>query len=124
VPRATWNKDVEALWQVLGSRPHAYHPLLAKIVGGVKAGVFLSQLLYWNDKGWSPDKWIWKTANEWYDETALTRKEQMGARRKLKTLGVIEEHLEGVPAILHYRVSFLKLTELITAYLREEAGST
>ena len=40
-----------ALIELLGDRPVAYHPMLAKRLGSVKAALFLSQLLYWHGKG-------------------------------------------------------------------------
>lgn len=98
----------------LADKPVAYHPLLARTCGGVLAGVFLSQILYWTPRGKLPGGWIWKTQAEMEDETGLTRSNQGTARRKLKKLGVLEEKLRGIPARLHYRINVAKLQELIT----------
>lgn len=35
------------LLEVLSIKPIAFNPLLAKVTGSVKAGLLLSQLLYW-----------------------------------------------------------------------------
>ena len=92
--------------QLLHDRPVAYHPMLAKAVGGATTGLFLSQLLYWSGKGAALDGWIWKTQADWETETGLTRYEQETARKHLKHQGVLEEQLAGLPAKLYYRVNF------------------
>ncbi len=85
-------------------RPVAYYPELSHITGGVKETLFLCQLLYWNGKQNDSGGWIYKTQQEMFEETGLTRREQETARRNLKKKGFIEETLKGVPAKLHYRV--------------------
>ena len=87
------------------SSPVAYYAVFAKIGGGVTAGVFLSQLVYWTGKGKQADGWVWKSAEDMEDETGLTRNEQETARRNLKARGLIDERLAGVPATLHFRVN-------------------
>jgi hypothetical protein len=88
---------------LLTDRPVAYHPVLAKAFGGVKSGVFLSQLLYWMPRG-RIEGWVYKTQTDFEEETGLTRREQETARRHLRDAGVLFEELRGVPATLHYRV--------------------
>jgi len=46
-------------------RPIAYYPRLAQVVGGVKATVFLCQLIYWRGKESDKHGWIYKTAEGW-----------------------------------------------------------
>lgn len=94
-------------------RPIAFHRVFAQISGSVTAGLFFSQLFYWHDKGSDPDGWIYKTYSEWTEETTMSRKELDTARRKLKALGLLKEKLCGVPAVLHYRINFDQLTELL-----------
>lgn len=105
-----------ALLNLLSDRPVAYHPDIARIVGSVKAAIFLCQLLYWTGKGKRADGFIWKTQAEMETETALTRSEQETARKKLKRLGILEEKLHGIPAKLHYRINAARLLELIEAF--------
>jgi len=99
------------LLRLLSDRPIAYHPALAGLVGGAAPALFLSQLLYWSDKGNDPSGWIYKTRNDWQEETGLTRYEQETARRKLRETGIVTEKLAGVPATLHYRIDFDALIE-------------
>lgn len=94
------------LQTILGDRPIAYHPILAKIFSSATAGVYLSQLLYWSPRGSSGDGWFYKTQKEMEEETGLTRSEQDTARRKLVLAGIIEVVRRRVPATLHFRIQW------------------
>lgn len=102
---ATYSEETKMLIQILSSSPLAYHPLLAKIFGGVKCGVMLSQLLYWHGKQANKEGWILKTVAEFAEETALTEREQETARASLIETGAISYKRMGVPAMPHYRVN-------------------
>jgi len=104
-----------ALFELLSS-PIAYYATLAKIGGGVTAGVFLSQLIYWTGRSKKADGWLWKNADEMEAETGLTRAEQETARRKLRERGFIQERLAGVPATLHYRVDLDAILEAVAQF--------
>ena len=103
----------QAIKTLLTDRPIAYHPVLARAVGSVTAGVLLAQLLYWTPRSQDPLKRVWKTQDEIFEETALTRSEQETARRILKTIGVVEEKRAGVPARMYFRVDMDRLTEIL-----------
>lgn len=103
----------EAVLNLLGDRPIAYHPILAKKLGGVEAAVFVSQLLYWTGRSKLPNGWIFKSQAEFEEETGLTRRNQETARKKLKELGVLEEELKGIPAVLHFRLNLEKIAGLL-----------
>ena len=103
---------------ILVDRPVAYHPHLAKAVGSVTAGLFLSQLLYWSDKGSEPEGWIWKTQEDWREEIGLSRREQETARKHLVSLDVLEEQRRSIPAKLYYRINFDALTRLLEQQTR------
>lgn len=115
--------DGRTLIALLSDKPVAYHPDIARIVGSVKAAIFLSQLLYWTGKEKRSDGFIWKTRAEMEEETALSRGEQEGARKKLKALGVLEEKRAGIPAKLHYRINVARLTQLIDEYYSKQASN-
>jgi len=103
-----------ALIKLLGDRPIAYHPILARALGGVVEAVFVSQLLYWYDKGKLEDNWIWKTQAEWSDETGLTRSNQETARRNLIKMGVLKEKRKGVPGKMHFQLDLDRLADMLT----------
>lgn len=102
-------------------RPIAFHRALADVAGGATGGLFLSQLLYWSDRGGDPDGWIYKTQAEWREETALTRSEQERARKALRDLGVLEEARRDVPARLYYRLDFDRLASLLDPAIKDAA---
>lgn len=113
---ATYSPQTKAVFEILSSQPIAYHPLLAKMLGGVTCGVLMSQLLYWNGKQRDKNGWIKKTVAELREETSLTENEQEGARGKLLALGVIEYTRKGLPAMPHYRINYERLAELAVSY--------
>jgi DnaD/phage-associated family protein len=98
---------------ILSDRPIAYHPIIAKSVGSVVAALFLSQLMYWSDKGKDKEGWIWKTRAEMEEETGLSRSEQDTARKVLGEHGVLEEKRAGTPAKMHYRIKWDELCKLV-----------
>jgi len=93
----------DVLRHVLSDRVVAFHPELARALGGINEALFFQQLAYWSDKGADPE-WIYKTQADITAETTLSRYQQEQARGKLRALGVIEEQKRGVPAKLYYRV--------------------
>lgn len=100
----------------------AFHRPLADVAGGATGGLFLSQLLYWSDKGSDPDGWIYKTQAEWTEETALTRWEQERARKVLREKGILEEQRRDVPARLYYRLNIDALASMLNHALKDEGS--
>ncbi|HHL0960437.1 TPA: hypothetical protein ACQVH3_005237 [Serratia marcescens] len=97
-------------------RPIAYQPAFAELrLGKVKSGpvaaVFLSQLVYWHNR--MDSEWLYKTQAEITKETKLTRDEQETARKRLITLGVIDEQRRGVPGKMHFRINVERLEALL-----------
>ena len=57
-------------------RPIGYSANLARVAGDAKAGLLLSQLMYWTRVGVeveSQDGWISKSREQWTLETGLSR---------------------------------------------------
>ncbi|MEM1577949.1 MAG: hypothetical protein QXM27_03000 [Candidatus Pacearchaeota archaeon] len=102
---------------ILSTRPIAFNPKLAKMLGSAKAGLFLSQLLFWWGRGRNPD-WIYKTYKEITEETGLSRAEQDTAIKICKKLGVLEVKRIGIPAKRHFKLHIEKIIELLSR-LRE-----
>ncbi|MES2461137.1 MAG: hypothetical protein V4671_11185, partial [Armatimonadota bacterium] len=105
-----------------GDRTIAYKASLAHAVGSSLAGLLLSQFWYWTNhlgaEGEERDGWFFKGRDEIFEETALTRYEQEGARKRLIQLGVLEEERRGVPARLWFRLNKDRLYELLHEYLQ------
>lgn len=85
-------------------RPIAYHPALARYVGGVNAAIFLCQLIYWDEKADNEDLGTYKTAEEWESETGLSYREQAGARKKLRDLGLLIETTQRLQHRIYYKL--------------------
>jgi hypothetical protein len=119
--------EVELLKTIL-KRPIAFHRVFAEIGGGVAAGLMLSQAWYWSQRTDDPNGWFWKTAQDWQEETALTRREQEGARRSLRATGFWQEERRGVPAKLFFRIDVKKLAASLSrkgnGQFREQAKSS
>lgn len=105
--------------QELLKRPIAYQPIVAKATDSVKLAILWSQLYYWSDRTNDPDGWVYKTREDVFDETGLSRKEQETARKIGAKLGVMESERKGVQGIIHFRVDVEAMMELIEKYLEK-----
>lgn len=108
-------------------RPIAFHRVFAQLTGSVTAGLMLSQAWYWSKRCKNSDGWFYKTQQEWYAETYLSRKEQETARSRLRDLGdgtVWREELRGVPATLYFWIDVDKLEALLLALENETFGQS
>lgn len=109
--------NLELLGAVLRQPPIAFRADYAHISGCSKAGLMLSQLVYWSDKGTKfKDGWFEKDQKELYAETGLTFKEQQTCRHRLAEMGVIEFGRYGDRGKLCYRVVLRALVDLLEAY--------
>src|SRR5215212_4526472 len=95
----------DVLRRVLSDRPIAFHPELARALGGINEALFFQQIAYWSDKGDDPE-WIYKSQVELEAETCLSAYQQKQARDHLKRLGVLQDERRGVPARLYYRIDW------------------
>lgn len=116
----------QALRSILGGRPIAFHPELARILGGIAEAIYFQQLHFWGDKGHDPDGWIYKSKKDIQDETTLTRDQQDRIRKKLEKMGALEtckKQIKGAPT-LHYRtnIDFL-IDQMVETETRETHDS-
>ena len=117
-------QELAELWPLLG-RHIAFHRRLVDVTGNVKAALFLSQVLYWTQRGRDVAErggWFYKTADQWDRETGLSAKEQAHARERLRQIAVIEEQRAGLPARLHFRLDREKLAVLLSEVLAPGSG--
>lgn len=104
-------KPLESL-RVMG-RVVAYHPRIAKHVGGVNAAILLCQLIYWDDRAADQELGIYKTSEEWEEETGLSYREQATARTKLRELGLLTETSKRLQHRIYYKINHDAFNELI-----------
>jgi len=113
------NNDEKFLEEILGERPVAYRPIIAKALGSINAGLFVSQLYYWKDKGSSGDGWIYKTRSDLFNELGLTRQKQESARKRAMEMGITSEMIRGIPPKVHFKIDISALARVIREYLEE-----
>lgn len=92
---------------------------LIRFVGNTQEAVFLSQLIYWSDKGNRSDGYIFKTKKEWKDETGLSESQITRYTKKFKVRGFLDTKLKkanGNPTV-HYKVDIEKLFNLFRLFL-------
>ena len=83
-------------------QPIAYFPKLGKYIGCVKAGIFLGQMVFWSDKTDNP-LGVYKTSEQIEEETGLSYREQVSARKKLVALGLISETYKRLDHRLYFK---------------------
>lgn len=93
-------------------RPIAYYPNLVKFFSSVNATVLFCQLFYWHDKAHS-ELGVYKTTEEITEETGLSYKEQLNARKQLKALGVLIENNKRLEHKIYYKVDIDKVNEIL-----------
>jgi len=96
----------------------AFHPMLAKMLGSIEMAIYLQQMIYWSDKGIREDGWIYKTKEDFGEETTLSRFQQDKCRKKLEEMGLLETNLmkaNGAP-VVHYRLHLETLQEQILSF--------
>lgn len=84
-------------------RPVAYYPRLARFLGSVNAAIFFSQLHYWIERTDDPAG-VHKTADEWEEETGLSYREQVTARKILSSRGFMVEESRRLVHRTYYRL--------------------
>jgi hypothetical protein len=88
--------------------------------GTVDCALFLSQVLYWSDKG--KDAWFYKKYEEWEAEISLSEYQVRKAVQTLKTKGILETKLKkanGAPTV-HYRLNERAFSESFVQFLKNE----
>ena len=103
---------------LIPDRPIAFNRDFVRLGIGITGALFLSQLVYWSKR--TKDGWFYKTADEWEEETGMSRKEQETARKRLREAGILSEKKQGIPAKLYFMLNENKLIELMDALFSDE----
>lgn len=102
--------------KISNDKPILFIPILGRSLKSTKAGLFLSQLLFWYGKG-KNKRWIYKTIEEMEKETTLSRKEQDTAITICKKYGLIETKLKGIPAKRNFYINFEAIKKFVEEYV-------
>lgn len=107
------NQSTFNLISKLLSSPISFHTIFAEVGGGATEGLFLSQLYHWTNAVKEGEEWLERTYQQWHEATYLTRRELDAARKKLKTLGILEEKKVGNKQNILYKLDVTGLFKLV-----------
>ncbi|MGF6951857.1 hypothetical protein QF028_004362 [Neobacillus sp. B4I6] len=91
-------------------------------VNDLECGLFLSQLIYWSDRGTRKDGFIFKSDKEWHDELRLSKYAVRKSKKKLTELGILETKIKkayGNPTT-HYKLNKEAFVDQFTWFLRNQ----
>lgn len=101
--------DLRQIGKYFKYRTVGYLPGLAIVFGSPTTALLMSQFIYWHGTGKRKDGLIYKTINELYQETGLTRASQDTAIKYLVDKGYLEVTLKSIPAKRHFKINLEKL---------------
>lgn len=111
-------------WNALqGSRVIAVHAPVIHVTGSLKAGILLSQLIYWTTRGEriiENDGWIFKKTQDLTEEIGLSKREQDTVKAKLVALDLVEikRTRTGMNSGLAFKVNLQKLGQELARFLQ------
>ena len=87
--------------------------------GSMDTALFFNQCVYWSDRTSDPERWFYKTYNEWYEELGLS---EYQVRKAAKTaqdyLATDVRKARGNPTV-HYQVQWHKFSVSLVKFLRK-----
>jgi hypothetical protein len=93
-----------------------------RLMGSLEGGVFLSQVVFWSDKGGGEPGWFYKSFEEWEEQLFLSKYKVKKFTARLEELGILETKVKkagGAPTT-HYRLDWRKFTDWISKFLTME----
>ncbi|MGB6097903.1 MAG: hypothetical protein WBF95_16600 [Comamonas thiooxydans] len=84
--------------------PVAYYPRLARFFGSVNVAILFAQLHYWSQRGES-DLGTHKSSEQFTEETGLSYREQVTARKQLREAGFLVETHRRLEHRIYYRLN-------------------
>jgi len=84
--------------------PVAYYPRLARFFGSVNVAILFAQLHYWSQRGES-DLGTHKSSEQFSEETGLSYREQVTARKQLREAGFLIETHRRLEHRVYYRLN-------------------
>ena len=84
--------------------PVAYYPRLARFFGSVNVALLFAQLHYWSQRGES-DLGTHKSSEQFTEETGLSYREQVTARKQLREAGFLIETHRRLEHRVYYRLN-------------------
>jgi len=103
--------EQQALLELLGQPPVAYHRLLVDVCGSLTAAVWCSLAIQLTREQSSDDLTFELSADACQERTGMTRREQDTARGKLRDLGLLQQQRR--PRGMAYRLNLQELDRRI-----------
>lgn len=97
------------------THPITFHPQLARVFGSIEAAIIIQQLSYWQERSSRKDGFVYKSQQDWEEETTITRRPLERVTKELKKLGFLEIQklkANGAPTN-HYRLNIEMIQEAI-----------
>lgn len=121
--QAVYNTITPALLLDIFDEPIVFQRAYVHLTGSAVAALFLSYAIYTTERlPKDAEHWFNKTADEWRNETGLTRFEQQTARKILRDREILIERRAGLPAVLWYKIDIDRLLELLSLNADERWG--
>jgi hypothetical protein len=99
-----------------------FYPRLIPLAGGHKGALVLANMLHWTrylqQHAPERDGWLWKTHEQWSDETGLSRHEFDAAKGELIRKALLQQVKRGMPARTYSRLNLDVLAESLSALLQ------
>ena len=96
-------------------RAVAYYPRLSKFFGSVNASILFSQLFYWHART-DDERGVFKSAEQWTEETGLSYREQATARRILVERGFLVETQKRLQHRVYYKLDLVAVDTAFDAW--------
>lgn len=94
--------------------------IFVDFTGSLDTALFLSQVIYWSDKG-NQEGWFFKTYPDWEAETTLSEYQIRKASNKLKEMKILETTIKkasGNPTV-HYKLNIDSFSESFLKFLKK-----
>ena len=95
--------------------------LFVDFTGSLDTALFLSQVIYWSDRGAKSDGWFFKTYQDWTAEITLSEYQVRKSANTLKKLGILNTRIakaNGSPTV-HYQLNIPKFSDSFLKFFKE-----
>ena len=110
------------LFRSLNKRPIAYYPAYAQISGSVKAGILLSQIMYWYEA--MKEDEFYKSEKDWLEELSMNREEFRNAKKTLEALDLITVEVRGNVRKTYYYPEIDNIISMISKVVKHDNGKS
>lgn len=100
-------------------RALAYYPKLSKFFGSINSSIFFTQLHYWQSRN-DDERGVFKSSEEWTEETGLSYREQATARKHLAKLGFLKETHKRLQHRIYFKLDLEAVDAAFEAWTKAQ----